>query len=94
MTLATLAGLIRYLRVGVPVVWEKAEGTQIENSCPRNYPAIVGQDMELGLATFADLSSGVSPQQRMRDLIEEAVLAEQVGPRRVRHRRAPPARTS
>jgi probable LLM family oxidoreductase len=35
--------------------------------------------MELGLATFADLSSGVSPQQRMADLIEEAVLADQVG---------------
>lgn len=35
--------------------------------------------MELGLATFADLSSGVSPQQRMRDLLEEAELAEQVG---------------
>src|ERR1700741_4280042 len=35
--------------------------------------------MELGLATFADLSSGVSPQQRMRQLLEEAELAEQVG---------------
>ncbi|HET8977804.1 MAG TPA: LLM class flavin-dependent oxidoreductase [Solirubrobacteraceae bacterium] len=35
--------------------------------------------MELGLATFADLSSGVTPQQRMRDLLEEAELAEQVG---------------
>jgi probable LLM family oxidoreductase len=35
--------------------------------------------MELGLATFADLSSGVSPEQRMRDLLEEATLAEQVG---------------
>src|SRR5579875_193623 len=35
--------------------------------------------MELGLATFADLSSGVSPEQRMRDLLEEAVLAEQLG---------------
>jgi len=35
--------------------------------------------MELGLATFADLSSGVSPQQRMRDLIEEGTLAEQLG---------------
>ena len=35
--------------------------------------------MELGLATFADLSSGVSPEQRMRDLLEEAELAEQVG---------------
>jgi probable LLM family oxidoreductase len=35
--------------------------------------------MELGLATFADLSSGISPQQRMRNLIEEAELAEQLG---------------
>ena len=35
--------------------------------------------MELGLATFADLGSGVTPQQRMRDLLEEAQLAEQVG---------------
>src|ERR1700742_3075624 len=35
--------------------------------------------MELGLATFADLSSGVSPQERMRDLLEEAELAEQLG---------------
>src|SRR5918911_1784667 len=35
--------------------------------------------MELGLATFADLSSGVSPEQRMRDLLEEAQLAEELG---------------
>ena len=28
VTLATLTGLVRYLRVGVPVVWEKAEGTR------------------------------------------------------------------
>ena len=28
VTLATLAGLVRYLRFGVPVVWEKAEGTR------------------------------------------------------------------
>ena len=35
--------------------------------------------MELGLATFADLSSGVTPEQRMRELIEEAVLADQLG---------------
>src|SRR6201995_4948016 len=35
--------------------------------------------MELGLATFADLASGVSPQQRMRELLEEAELAEQLG---------------
>jgi probable LLM family oxidoreductase len=35
--------------------------------------------MELGLATFADLSSGVSAQQRMNDLLEEAVLADELG---------------
>ena len=35
--------------------------------------------MELGLATFADLASGVTPQQRMRDLLEEAELADQLG---------------
>jgi alkanesulfonate monooxygenase SsuD/methylene tetrahydromethanopterin reductase-like flavin-dependent oxidoreductase (luciferase family) len=35
--------------------------------------------MELGLATFGDLSAGVSPAQRMRDLLEEAELADQLG---------------
>jgi probable LLM family oxidoreductase len=35
--------------------------------------------MELGLATFADLSSGISPQQRMRDLMEEVKLADELG---------------
>ncbi len=35
--------------------------------------------MELGLATFADLSSGITPEQRMRDLLEEAELADQLG---------------
>ena len=35
--------------------------------------------MELGLATFADLASGVSPQQRMRDLLDEAELADELG---------------
>ena len=35
--------------------------------------------MELGLATFADLSSGATPEQRMRDLLEEAELADQLG---------------
>jgi probable LLM family oxidoreductase len=35
--------------------------------------------LELGLATFADLSSGITPQQRMRNLIEEAELADQLG---------------
>jgi probable LLM family oxidoreductase len=35
--------------------------------------------MELGLATFADLAGGVSPQQRMRQLLEEAQLADELG---------------
>jgi probable LLM family oxidoreductase len=35
--------------------------------------------MELGLATFADLSGATSPQQRMRDLMEEVQLADQLG---------------
>jgi probable LLM family oxidoreductase len=35
--------------------------------------------MQLGVATFADLSSGVSPQERMRQLLEEAELADQLG---------------
>ena len=35
--------------------------------------------MELGLATFADLSSGVTPEQRMKDLMEEVKLADELG---------------
>jgi len=35
--------------------------------------------VELGLATFADLASGISPRQRMQDLMEEAELAEELG---------------
>jgi probable LLM family oxidoreductase len=35
--------------------------------------------MELGVATFADLSGGISPEERMRDLMEEARLADQLG---------------
>jgi probable LLM family oxidoreductase len=35
--------------------------------------------MELGLATFADLPAGMSPQQRMRNLLEEAKLADELG---------------
>src|SRR4051794_19842116 len=35
--------------------------------------------VELGLATFVDLSSGVSAAQRMRELLEEAELADQLG---------------
>jgi probable LLM family oxidoreductase len=35
--------------------------------------------MELGIATFADLPARTTPEQRMRDLLEEADLAEQLG---------------
>ncbi len=35
--------------------------------------------MDLGLATFADLASGVSLEERMRQLLEEAELADQLG---------------
>ena len=35
--------------------------------------------MELGLATFADVGSDVTPEQRMKDLLQEAVLADELG---------------
>ncbi|MCW2994185.1 MAG: class flavin-dependent oxidoreductase [Conexibacter sp.] len=35
--------------------------------------------MELGLATFADLPAGITPQQRMSNLLEEAKLADELG---------------
>src|SRR4051795_905537 len=35
--------------------------------------------MEIGLYTFAELHPETSPAQRMRDLVEEMVLADQVG---------------
>src|SRR5438874_2568095 len=35
--------------------------------------------MELGLVTFADLRPGLSPAERMRDLLEEARLADELG---------------
>jgi probable LLM family oxidoreductase len=35
--------------------------------------------MDLGLVTFADLPRGVTPEQRIRNLIEEARLADELG---------------
>ena len=35
--------------------------------------------MEIGVYTFGDLTRGVTPQQRMTNLVEEIVLADQVG---------------
>src|SRR3954467_1689360 len=35
--------------------------------------------MDLGLVTFADLHPGVSPEERMRNLLEEARLADDLG---------------
>ena len=36
-------------------------------------------NLELGLATFADLGPDVTPEQRMRELLEEARLADELG---------------
>jgi probable LLM family oxidoreductase len=35
--------------------------------------------VDLGLVTFADVSAGVTPEQRMQNLIEEARLADELG---------------
>jgi probable LLM family oxidoreductase len=35
--------------------------------------------MDLGLVTFADLHPGVGPEERMRNLLEEAKLADELG---------------
>src|SRR5437867_5856709 len=35
--------------------------------------------MDIGLVTFADLHPGLSPAERMRDLLEEAELADDLG---------------
>src|SRR2546430_12239957 len=35
--------------------------------------------MDLGLVTFADLHPGLSPAERMRDLLEDAKLADELG---------------
>jgi probable LLM family oxidoreductase len=35
--------------------------------------------MELGVVTFADVHSGLTPEQRMRDLLEEARVADELG---------------
>ncbi len=35
--------------------------------------------MDLGLVTFADLHPGLTPEERMRDLLEEARLADELG---------------
>jgi probable LLM family oxidoreductase len=48
----------------------------LRNTCVRKY--VIG-NMDLGLVTFADLYPGVTPEQRMRNLIEEARLADELG---------------
>jgi probable LLM family oxidoreductase len=60
------------------VVRRRAAGGVPNDGCARNYSAILRR-MEFGLATFADLSGAVSPEQRMRDLMEEVQLADQLG---------------
>ena len=65
------------LAAGMPPL-EEARPDRSRTIVCDDYRAIL-TDMELGLATFADLSSGVTPEQRMRDLLEEAELADQLG---------------
>src|SRR5205823_8409824 len=40
---------------------------------------VVVTRMDLGVVTFADLYPGVSAEERMRDLLEEARLADELG---------------
>ena len=40
---------------------------------------MVAHAMDLGIITFADLPAGRTGAERMRQLLEEAELAEQVG---------------
>src|SRR6201997_654701 len=40
---------------------------------------VVLPSIDLGLVTFADLHPGISPEVRMRDLLEEAELADELG---------------
>ena len=35
--------------------------------------------MEIGVYTFAELRGGIAPEQRLRDLLEEGEVADQVG---------------
>jgi probable LLM family oxidoreductase len=46
---------------------------------PTQLPRDYAQAVELGLATFADLSGSVNPAERMRQLMEEVELADQLG---------------
>jgi probable LLM family oxidoreductase len=54
------------------------EDPKTQDSCLHNYLLSSGH-MELGLSTFADLSSGVTPERRMQHLLEEATLADELG---------------
>ena len=80
-----LRAVLRGLHVGVDV--DGHQGVEIDHArqsmhrrsgCARNY-LLSCPGMELGVATFADLSSGISPEQRMRNLMEEVQLADQLG---------------
>jgi probable LLM family oxidoreductase len=51
-------------------------GIEAGNTCAIKH---VEPGMNLGLVTFADLSATVSPEQRMRELLEEARLADELG---------------
>jgi probable LLM family oxidoreductase len=47
--------------------------------CTRNHLGYTQGIMELGIATFGDVHPGISPEQRMRELLEEVRLADELG---------------
>jgi probable LLM family oxidoreductase len=72
--------------IGTPIwtVHQHATGTRRLSSLPLGRQIIQDSIMELGLYTFADVSltpgpDSISPRQRLRNLIEEIELADQVG---------------
>jgi probable LLM family oxidoreductase len=49
------------------------------NEAPASAVSNPATTLELGVATFADLAAGGGPQERMRELLEEVELADQLG---------------
>src|SRR6202044_2717870 len=62
-----------------PAEHPPAKSSAFGDSCVDNYLLSSNGIMELGLATFADLASGVTPEHRMRALPEEETLADELG---------------
>src|SRR3954466_16269489 len=61
-----------------PPRYPKAPGAGQAYGCVRNYIATL-LSTELGVATFADVAPGVSPELRLRHLLEEPTAADELG---------------